>query len=126
MNATANILESGLRPEPAPTLERAVSESTSSICHAIASSIAASLMRIREAEKNAITRLNEFVPTEPLMDSKQAAAYLRIPLRSLHLMTCPKNLELPFVWIGGVKRFRKASLDAHLDNAEIKRVKVKL
>ena len=113
-------------PQSEPRLERAVADSTDAICRAIKASISASLERIREAEKSAIDRLNEYVPTEPLMDSKQAAAYLNIPLRTLQLKSCPSNPVVPHCWIDGAKRFRKTSLDAWLDRNEVKPPEVTL
>jgi hypothetical protein len=109
-----------------PRLERAVSECVDAMCRAIRSSITASLARINDAEKNAIARLNSYVPTEPLMDSRQAAAYLKLPLRTLQLKSCPSNPLIPHCFIDGAKRFRKSSLDAWLDSVEVKAPEVRL
>lgn len=105
---------------PEPTFEHVVDGCVDVMCKAIRTSIAASLARIREAEQNAIARLNAYVPTEPLMDSKQAAAYLKLPLRTLQLKSCPSNPAIPHCWIDGAKRFRKTSLDSWLDKNEVK------
>jgi hypothetical protein len=126
MAATSKIVDSGLHPRPAPSLEGKVLEYTESICAAFIATVRESLLKIKEAESAAIERLNEYVPTERLLTSKEAAAYLRIPLRSLHLMTCPKNHELPFNWISSQKRFRKAQLDTWLNDNEVKRARTKL
>lgn len=123
MASPQKIVESGLRPQ---TPEQNVLEYANDIGVAFITLVRESVLKIREAERAALSRLNEYVPTEPLMDSRQAAAYLRIPVRSLHLMTSPHNIELPFNWIGGQKRFRKAQLDSHLERNEVKPKEVKL
>lgn len=123
MPAAQKIVQSGLHPK---TPEQNVLEYANDIGVAFITLVRESVLKIREAERAALSRLNEYVPTEPLMDSKQAAAYLNIPLRSLHLMTSPHNQELPFNWIGRQKRFRKAQLDAHLDRNEVRPKEVKL
>lgn len=126
MPAASKIVASGLHPTPPPSLERNIAEHADAMCAAIKYSVAGCLARIKEAEQNAVDRLNAYVPTEPLLDSKQAAAYLKMPLRTLHAQTSPGNLQLPFVWIGGLKRFRKVSLDAWLDDNELKIARTKL
>lgn len=120
------IVESGLHPKAEPTLDAKVLELTEQICIAFIGTVKESVLKIKEAERTAIARLNEYVPTEPLMDSKQAAAYLRIPLRTLHLMTSPSNIVLPFNRVGDRKRFRKAQLDSWLERNEVKPKGVKL
>ena len=121
MPAAQKIIPSGLHPAPEPSLEGKVLEYTGQICSAFMAAVIQSLGKIQEAERAAVARLQAYTPTERLMDSKEAAAYLKIPLRSLHQMTSPHNQELPFNWIGNQKRFRKAQLDAHLERNEVKR-----
>jgi hypothetical protein len=126
MSAVSKIVASGLHPAPTPSLQRNIAGHADAMCAAIKSSVAGCLARIQDAERNAIERLNEYIPTEPLLDSKQAAAYLKMPLRTLHAQTSPGNPQLPFVWIGGLKRFRKVSLDAWLSDNELKIARTKL
>lgn len=123
MPASEKIVESGLHPQSS---EQKVLDYADEIGMALVTLVRESVLKIKEAERQAIARLEEYVPTEPWMTAKQAAAYLQIPLRSLHLMTCPKNIELPFNWIANQKRFRKAQLDAHLLRNEVKRKETRL
>jgi len=124
--STENIVESGLHPKPPPTLERTVLQHTEGICDALTAAVKASLARIKEAEVAAVERLNEFVPTEPLLTRKQTAAYLGIRLRQLDVLTRPGSTAIPFNKLGGLKRFRKCQIDRHLEDMEIKKRKVVL
>jgi hypothetical protein len=124
--ASKKIVESGLHPEPAPSLDKRVMTLANEMCRVLTDSVRESLARINDAEKNAIARLNEYVPTEPLMDSKQAAAYLKMPLRTFQAKSSPSNPLIPFCFIDGLKRFRKTSLDSWLDRIETKSAEVQL
>lgn len=122
----ANIVESGLHPKPAPTLERTVLQHTEGICDAIMATVKQSLANIKAAENAAVERLHEFVPTERLLDRKEAAAYLHLRVRQLDVMTRPGSTEIPFNKIGGLKRFRKDRLDGWLDETEVRKRAIKL
>lgn len=81
----------------------------------------AALTVIRQAEKAAIEQLNEYVPTERLLLLEEAAAYLRMSPRSLDEGTRPgREPVMPFLIQGGRKKFRKASLDAELEQMEVR------
>ncbi len=121
-----NIVESGLHPEPAPTLERTVLQHTDDICKAMRAAVKQSLANIKAAENAAVERLTAYWPTEPLLTRQQAAAYLNIKLRMLDVMTRPASTQIPFVKIGGLKRFRKLALDAWLDEKEIRKRAINL
>ncbi len=85
------------------------------------------LANIRTAETDGLLRLNEYVPTDRLLTLKEAATYLGFSARWLDNSTRQdKAPVVPFLIIGGAKRFRKASLDRELESREIKRPKVKL
>lgn len=126
MPAAQKIIPSGLHPAADPSLESKVLGYTEEICAAFIAAVQASLLKIQEAERNAITRLNEYVPTEPLMNRTQAAAYLKLKLRQFDLLSSPSNPQIPYVKIGGQKRFRKVSIDGWLDGIEIKKRAVRL
>jgi hypothetical protein len=112
-------------PVPSPSIDDNVFALVDGLSAALRDSVRDMLANIRAAENDAIRRLNEYTPTEPLMDRNLAAAYLRIQPRTVDYLSSPSVMELPFVWIGGVKRFRKKSLDAWLDDRETKKAKVK-
>lgn len=122
MASPQKIIQSGLRPQ---SPEQKILELADDIGIALITLVKEAVLKVKEAEHDSISRLNEYVPTEPLMDSKQAAAYLRIPLRTLHLMTCPSNIVLPFNRVGDRKRFRKAQLDSWLERHEVRPKAVK-
>lgn len=124
--ASKKIVESGLHPAPETSLENRVLGYTEEICAAFVAAVQESLLKIQEAERNAIARLNEYVPTEPLMTRKQAAAYLNLKVRQFDLMSSPSNPQIPYVKLGGQKRFRKVSMDAWLDGIEVKKARVQL
>lgn len=125
MKAAAKIIPSGLAPSPAPSLDEKALALVDDLADALRDSVRDMLANIRSHEQDAILRLNEFTPTEPLMDRKLAAAYLKIQPRTVDHLSSPSVLDLPFVWVGGVKRFRKQSLDTWLDEREVKRKAVK-
>jgi excisionase family DNA binding protein len=52
--------------------------------------------------------------TDPLMDQRQAAAYLDIKPGTLEVWRSTKRYGLPFVRIGRNVRYRKSALDAFL------------
>lgn len=124
--ASEKIVESGLHPKAPPSLETRVLAHTEDICRAFLSAVKASLDRIKEAEAAAIARLETYVPTERLLDRHEAAAYLRLRVRQLDVMTRPGSTEIPFNKIGGLKRFRKPALDQWLSDNEVKKAKVRL
>lgn len=126
MGARPNIVESGLHPKPPPTLETKVLAHTEDICNAFMSAVRASLARIKAAEEAAIARLETYVPTERLMDRHEAAAYLKLRVRQLDVMTRPGTTDIPFNKIGGLKRFRKPALDQWLTDNEVKKKAVQL
>lgn len=79
------------------------------------------------AEKAALTRLAEYVPQDRLLNVKEAAAYLKFSPRWLDEGTRPgKSPVVPFILIGGEKRFRLSSLDQHLTRLEVRGKKVSL
>lgn len=121
-----NIVESGLHPAPEPTLERAVLQHTEQICRSMMATVKQSLANIKAAENAAVERLTAYWPTEPLLTRQQAAAYLNIRLRMLDVMTRPAGTDIPFVKIGGLKRFRKVSLDQWLAEHEVKKTALRL
>lgn len=126
MDAQAKIVQSGLHPKPPPTLETRVLAHTEDICNAFMAAVRASLDRIKAAEEAAIARLETYVPTERLLDRHEAAAYLKLKVRQLDVMTRPASTEIPFSKIGGLKRFRKPALDQWLEDNEVKKVQVRL
>lgn len=126
MPAAQKIVESGLRPTPKPALDNTLRAATQTMSDAIHAEVSRVFAAIKAAEEDAIARLNEFTPTESLMSLKTCAAYLDIPKRTLEQLTSPKVLEVPFVWVGGQKRFIKASVDSYLRDRETKRKGVKL
>ncbi|MEY2561833.1 MAG: hypothetical protein QOH88_26 [Verrucomicrobiota bacterium] len=116
----ANVVESGLHPASAPTLDRKVMELTANICSTFTASVRESLTRITQAERAAVARLEQYVPTERLLDRHEAAAYLKLKLRQLDALSSPRNPLIPFNRIGGLKRFQKNRLDKWLDDSEVK------
>lgn len=85
------------------------------------------LDKLRKAEKSAIERLESYVPTEPLLKTPEAAAYLGFSKRWLDEHTRAGGIpEVPVIFIGGEKRFRKSSLDRYLENREIGKKKIRL
>lgn len=126
MTATQKIIPSGLRPAAKAALDETLRAAADVISEAIRRSLAVTFATIKASEENAIARLNEFTPTESLMDLRLAAAYLAIPKRTLEYLTGPTVLQVPFIWVGGVKRFRKCSLDNWLEEREVRRKAVKL
>lgn len=121
-----NIVESGLHPEPEPTLERTVLQLTDDICKAMMAAVKQSLANIKAAELAAIARLEKYVPTERLLDRHEAAAYLKLRVRQLDVLTRPASTQIPFSKIGSLKRFRKPALDAWLEEHEVKKKRVVL
>lgn len=82
---------------------------------------------LRNAETQAIESLRAYVPAERLLTTKEAAAYLRFTPRWLDERTRPGSIpSIPFILIGGEKRFRKESLDRWLDSEEIGQKRVNL
>ena len=57
-------------------------------------------------------------PTPPLMDKKQAAAYLNISLRTLDMITAATHLQ--FSRIGGSVRFKQSDLDAYISKSTVR------
>jgi hypothetical protein len=122
----ANIVESGLHPKPPPTLETRVLAHTEDICNAFMAAVRASLARIKDAELAAIARLETYAPTERLLDRHEAAAYLKLRVRQLDVLTRPGSTQIPFNRIGSLKRFRKPALDQWLADTEVTKKAVKL
>ena len=60
------------------------------------------------------------VLTEPLLDRKTAAKYLRISPGTLAVWDCTKRYDLKPLKVGRAVRYRRTDLDAFL-NAQLKR-----
>lgn len=123
MGAPAKIVQSGLHPH---SWEEKVLRQVDEICLLFHGTVKASVDRIKAAEEAAIARLETYVPTERLLDRHEAAAYLKLRVRQLDVMTRPGSTEIPFNKIGGLKRFRKCRLDEWLEGEEIKKKAVQL
>ncbi len=60
------------------------------------------------------------VTTEPLLDRKTAAKYLRVSPGTLAVWDCTKRYDLKPIKVGRAVRYRRADLDAFL-NTQLKR-----
>ena len=58
--------------------------------------------------------------TEPLLDRKTAAKYLRVSPGTLAVWDCTKRYDLKPLKVGRAVRYRRADLDAFL-NTQLKR-----
>jgi hypothetical protein len=122
LKAAPNIIPSGIEPrrQSVEAHVAAIAELLATISHDV-------IRVLHEGEQDALKRLNEYVPTERLLDLKEAAAYLNVTRRWLDEGTRPgREPVAPFLVIGGKKQFRKASLDAELERREVKPTEVKL
>lgn len=114
-------------PKSGEPLETEAMHRVEEFCSLLLACAGKSLDRLREAEESALRRLEEYVPTEPLLNTRQAAAYLGFTARWLDEATRPgKEPVVPFMMIGGCKRFRKSALDQALTQKEVKPKKVTL
>jgi hypothetical protein len=60
------------------------------------------------------------ITTEPLLDRKTAAKYLRVSPGTLAVWDCTKRYDLKPIKVGRAVRYRRADLDAFL-NTQLKR-----
>jgi len=122
MKPAANIIPSGIEPR-----KQSIDAHVAAIAELLGN-ISRDVIRVlHEGEQDALKRLNEYVPTERLLELPEAAAYLGVKVRWLDEGTRPgREPVAPFLIIAGKKKFRKASLDAELERREVRPTEVKL
>jgi hypothetical protein len=114
----AKIIESGITPQES-RLDLLKSAMRQYAEQAIA--------ELEAAQQVALARLAEWTPRERMLDTAEAAAYLKKSRRWLDEATRDgRNPLVTYVKIGGEKRFRKAALDDYADRNAVKRQEVKL
>lgn len=52
---------------------------------------------------------------DPLLTTKQVSEYLAIKESTLITWRCTRNVEIPYIKIGGCVRYRKSQLEQYLD-----------
>lgn len=101
--------------------DEAIFNKTNELCELLARSVEASLAKIKEAERAAVERLEQYFPQERLLTLKEAAAYLHYKPRTIDSYTSPSKPPLiTFTMIGGEKRFKRLWLDQAIEQGAVK------
>lgn len=115
--ARANVIPSGIEPA---SVDRELLDLVAQIESLFRKRVLMTLHAIQQAEADCLARLHEYTPTERLLDIKEAAAYLKYAPRTLDSWTRPGCIpKIPFILLGGEKRFRKTALDSWLDRQQV-------
>lgn len=60
-------------------------------------------------------------PLDPLLDSEQTAAILKVSTKTLNVWRCTGRVNLPYVKVGARVRYRRADVDAYIANRTVAR-----
>ena len=63
--------------------------------------------------------LDHLLKNANLLNNEEAAAYLGVSPRSLEVWRCTKRHPIPFIKVGRLVKYRKAALDAFLENRTV-------
>jgi len=120
----ASVVQSGIVPQR--LLKSEIADAIDHLTKLMARRAEEAFEAIETAQHNAVERLEAFVPQDRLLTLTEAAAYLGYQPRTLQAWASGKQPKIQFTLLGGEKRFRKAWLDAAVDNNSVQPRKVRL
>lgn len=118
-----NVIESGIRR---PTARENVDKAAAALCQSLREYVEETLDGIDCDAEQCLAKLRKFIPTERLLTTNEAAAYLKVQPQTLRDWCAGGLPKLPFIQLGTERRFRLSELEHYLESRTFRPKEIKL